>query len=93
MGNCKEADFLKKGYTGIVPIFMKFKTGKATHGDKIRITFEGGGVVWEAGGGTFRGLEIIVSSAGRWSPGLQLCKDSLSCVFSTHTLPLMYVTI
>ena len=46
-------------HQGRVPIFMKFKIGKATHGDKIRITLEGGGVVWEAGGGIFRGLEMI----------------------------------
>ena len=38
---------------------MKFKIGKATHDDKIRITLEGGGVVCEAGGGIFRGLEMI----------------------------------
>lgn len=40
-------------YIGIIIIFMKFKTGKATHGDKIRIAPVGGGVVWDAAGGTF----------------------------------------
>ena len=38
---------------------MKFKPGKAMHGDKIRTAPVGGGVIWDSSGGTFRGLEMI----------------------------------
>ena len=46
-------------YISIIIIFMKFKPGKAMHGDKIRTAPVGGGVIWDSSGGTFRGLEMI----------------------------------
>lgn len=55
----KKKEEKQEEYIGIIIIFMKFKTGKATHGDKIRIAPVGVGVIWDSAGGTFRGLEMI----------------------------------